>query len=173
MNTMTEAFSITPVSGKSLALVAPLLLFIAYAAGKFPVAMVPLGFFGVILIAIFVFPIYSSRRVRVLTDQKSLRIQGELYGRDIDMSSLNLATAKIVNLDESRELRPRWRTNGVGLPGYQTGWFKLKDGEKALLFVTDPTAVVYIPTGDGYSLLMSVSDAPRFLASIRKHEQVK
>ena len=81
---------------------------------------------------------------------------------------LNLAAAKIVDLDETRELRPRWRTNGVGLPGYQAGWFKLADGEKALLFVTDPTAVLYIPTGEGYSLLMSVLDAPRFLASIKK-----
>jgi hypothetical protein len=170
---MTEAFSIAPVSGKSLALVAPLLLIIACTAGKFPAAMVPLGFMGVVLIAVFVFPIYSSRRVRVWTDQKSLWIRGELHGRNIDMSSLKLATAKIVNLNEARELRPRWRTNGMGLPGYQTGWFKLTDGEKALLFVTDPTAVVYIPTGEGYSLLMSVSDPPRFLASIRKHEQIE
>lgn len=169
MNAMTETFSIAPASTKSLIAVVPLALLILFSAVRFPATMVPLGFLGVLLIAIFGFPVYSSRHVGILANDQRLQIRGDLYGRSINLSSLNLAVAKIVNLREDRELRPRWRTNGIGLPGYQAGWFKLADGEKALLFVTDPTAVVYIPTGEGYSLLLSVSDPPRFLASIKKH----
>jgi hypothetical protein len=32
------------------------------------------------------------------------------------------------------------------------------NGEKALVFVTDPTRIIYIPTRDGYSVLMSVAE---------------
>ncbi len=48
-----------------------------------------------------------------------------------------LEEAKQVDLSGDSEYRLRTRTNGTGLPGYQAGWFKLQNGEKALVFVTD------------------------------------
>ena len=62
---------------------------------------------------------------------------------------------------------PRWKTNGVGLPGYQAGWFRLRRGGKALLFVTDRTRVVFVPTNEGYSVLLSVPDPDVFLRTLR------
>jgi phosphosulfolactate phosphohydrolase-like enzyme len=47
------------------------------------------------------------------------------------------------------------------------GWFKLKNKEKALVFVTDKSHIVYVPTTKGYSVMMSVLDADTFAASIR------
>ena len=66
------------------------------------------------------------------------------------------------------ELRPRWRTNGVAIPGYQSGWFKLRNGERALLFVRDKRRVVYVPTSEGYSLLVSVDEPERVAAQLRQ-----
>ena len=54
----------------------------------------------------------------------------------------------------------------VGLPGYSEGWFRLVNGEKALLFVTDRSRVVYIPTKDGYSILLSTSKPEELLKSM-------
>jgi hypothetical protein len=168
LNTLSETFSIAPASTKSLFFVVPLLLPVVWAAAQFPALIFPLGFLSLIMFLVVAFPIYSSRKVGIQAEDRQIRIRGDMYGRNITVSSLNLAMAKIVNLDEHRELRPKWRTNGIGLPGYQAGWFKLADGEKALLFVIDPKAVVYVPTDEGYALLVSVAEAPRFLASLKK-----
>jgi hypothetical protein len=53
------------------------------------------------------------------------------------------------------------------MPGYQAGWFRLRNGESALLYLTDRTRAVYVPTELGYSLLLSPSDPERFLEAIR------
>ena len=56
---------------------------------------------------------------------------------------------------------------GTGLPGYQAGWFRLRNGEKALLYLTDRARAVYIPTTAGYSLLLSPADPDGFLSQLR------
>jgi hypothetical protein len=53
------------------------------------------------------------------------------------------------------------------MPGYKAGWFKLQNGQKALLFVGDSKRVVLIPVRSGYSLLLSVPDAEGFLTALR------
>ncbi len=60
-----------------------------------------------------------------------------------------------MDLKQQREYAARWKTNGIGMPGYQAGWFRLRKKEKALLFVTNPRQVIYLPTGKGYSVLFS------------------
>jgi hypothetical protein len=60
------------------------------------------------------------------------------------------------------------RTNGIGLPGYQVGWFRLKNGETALLYVTDESTVTYLPTTEHDVLLLSVENAEAFLQALRE-----
>ena len=67
-----------------------------------------------------------------------------------------------MDLTESPNYRPVWRTNGAGLPGYGSGWFGLANGDQALIFVTDKRRVVYLPTREGYSLLLSVQEPDKF-----------
>jgi crotonobetainyl-CoA:carnitine CoA-transferase CaiB-like acyl-CoA transferase len=59
------------------------------------------------------------------------------------------------------------RTNGVGLPGYRAGWFRLRNGEKALAFVTDVHRVTYLRTTDGYSVLLSVEQPQQFASALQ------
>jgi hypothetical protein len=61
---------------------------------------------------------------------------------------------------------PKRRTFGTGLPGYQAGWFRLESGEKALLYLTDRSRAVYIPTTAGYSVLLSPENPDGLLAAI-------
>ena len=102
-----------------------------------------------------------------VSDDK-LSAHGPLYGRDIDKKSLKLDQAKMVSV-ETGELRPSRRSNGVGLSDLKLGWFKLENGEKALVFVSDAKRVVYIPTTEGYSLLLSPQDPDGFLNALRKN----
>jgi Bacterial PH domain len=96
-----------------------------------------------------------------------LRLRGDLYGRFIPKAELRVDLARRVDLAQEDGLRPRWRRMGTALPGYQSGWFRLRNGDKALLYLTDRTRAVYVPTTAGYVLLLSPADPDGFLSALR------
>jgi hypothetical protein len=108
-----------------------------------------------------------SRPPKLEVSSEGLRIRQTLFGRTITASQLRVGEAHAVNFGKSPELQPKWRTMGVGLPGYQAGWFRLNNGEKSLVFLTDRGRTVYIPTTEGYSLLVTPKDPDEFLSSLR------
>jgi hypothetical protein len=132
-----------------------------------------LGYLGVIglvmlgLLLLFAWFSYSSRNTQFAVSSEGLRISGTMYGRLIPADRIRKEQIRPVDLTLEPDLNPKWRTNGIGLPGYLAGWFKLRNGEKALLFVTDKNHVVCIPTTDGYALLISVPDPARFMESVK------
>ena len=150
---MDKTFNITPASP------APLITILA------------ISILLLLILGLFAFIGYSSRNVKFEVSDQGLRIKGAIYGRFIPKEDIAEENAEIINLDASPEYKPRIRTNGVGLPGYSEGWFKLKNNEKALLFVTDRSNVVYIPTRQDYSVLLSVSNSEEFYESIKQWER--
>lgn len=118
-----------------------------------------LGLFLMLMVGFFAFIGYSSRNAGFELSDDGLRITKALYGRFIPKEEIVGEGVRVLNLNVDTEYKPRIRTNGIGLPGYAAGWFKLKNDEKALLFVTDNSSVVYIPTTQGYSVLLSVRQA--------------
>jgi hypothetical protein len=110
---------------------------------------------------------YASKNVRFEVNDEGLRISRSLYGRFIPREEIAAAEVKVIDLNVESEYKPKRRTNGAGLPGYAEGWFKLKNNEKALLFVTDRSSVVYIPTKKDYSVLLSVREAEELAEAIR------
>jgi|SRR5215510_2146573 len=95
-----------------------------------------------------------------------LRIRGDIYGRLIPASQLIADSAQRVDIS-SGAFRPVLRVGGTAVPGYRSGWFRLANGSRALLYVTDPRKVVLVPTTLGYSLLLSVAETDRFVAELR------
>jgi hypothetical protein len=91
-----------------------------------------------------------------------LRISPGLYGRSILWEDINREGIKVLNLNIDTDYQLERRTNGAGMPGFASGWFRLANNEKALVFVTDRNRVVYIPTRQDYSVLLSVSEAEKF-----------
>ena len=140
----------------------------------FPASSGPLWFaiiLGIVLLGLWVlggYIAYSSRHVTFEIADQHLRIRGDLYGRRVPLSSLMLDQAEVVDLTANRELQFRWRTNGVSVPGYNSGWFRLRNRTKSLAFVTDRRQVVVIPTREGYTLLMSVAQPQEFLVKLRE-----
>lgn len=96
-----------------------------------------------------------------------LRLRGDFYGRFIPARELLVDSARRVDFDTEPGLAPRGRTWGTGLPGYQAGWFRLEDGSKALLYLTDRQRAVFVPTTRGHGLLLSPKDPDGFLAALR------
>ncbi len=111
---------------------------------------------------------YSTRNVTFALSDQGLQINGGLYGRNVSKNAIIIDGARIVTLQDENSYAPCVRTNGIGLPGYSRGWFKLNNGEKALLFLTSRSSVVYIPTKLGYSILLSPTKPKEFLRTMRE-----
>jgi len=110
---------------------------------------------------------YMLKNVRFDIDQNQLRIKGGLYRRVLKISEIDVDSIALVNLTVKKEYFPAIKKNGIGLPGIKEGWFKLKNGEKALLFLTDLKNVVYLKTTKGYSLLLSVKNPDDFINCLK------
>jgi hypothetical protein len=98
-----------------------------------------------------------NRRSVELTESE-LTINAGFYSRTLKRESLRVEAGRMISLFEDRSIAPRWRTNGIRVPGFQAGWFRLANGDKALALLTDPRAVTYLPTTEGYALLISTSE---------------
>jgi hypothetical protein len=131
--------------------------------------------FGAVMVVVIIgviglftsFGYQAKHTTFVLTDQ-GLRIGPGLYTRTIPKDKVNIEGVKVIDLNLEKDYRPKWRTNGAGLPGFSLGWFKLQNKEKALMFVTDRSSVVYIPTTDNYSVMLSVREAGVMVQAIQQ-----
>jgi len=146
-----ESFPIAPASSRSLWFFIPMaLVLLAVAVSLLVTAL-------------------GHSRARYDLSSAGISLRGDLYGRRvIPASDLLGGAARIVDLAREPELSPQWRTLGTGLPGYKAGWFRLKNGEKALLSLTDTRRAVYLPTSRGFVLLLSPAEPERFLAAVRR-----
>lgn len=129
--------------------------------------IIPLALLGVGLVVFFTWIGFSSQNSAVMVDAEGLRIRTAMYGRTIPLDQLDVGRATTVDLKQQSDYRPTVRTNGSGMPGFHTGWHRLSNGEKALLVVTARDRVAYIPTYDGYSLLLSVTEPDRLISRLR------
>jgi hypothetical protein len=145
---MHEVFYIVPASSRALGF------------------LVGLGILLLAVVALFGCFAYASRAARFEISDQGLRIRSAVYGRTIPAQALVPEEARIVDL--RHELQPTFRTNGIGLPGYAAGWFRVRGEGRALLFVTDRSRVVYLPTRDGYPVLLSVQEPENFLQAVQR-----
>ena len=139
-----------------------------------PAATRALWFIPVLLVAVLVpvvvlvvSSVAGSRTARFTILSDGLQLQGDWYGRTIPVGQIRGQAARRVDFAAEPALAPKIRTMGTGLPGYQAGWFRLRNGEKALLYLTDRSRAVYVPTTAGYSVLLSPADPDAFLSAIR------
>jgi hypothetical protein len=132
-------------------------------AGSLVAGIVCFGVVGVV--ASF---LYQGMKATFNLTENGLVIRPGIYGRTVKKEKLLTAEARVIDLNYDRNYRPQWRTNGAGLPGYAAGHFVLKNGESALLFVTDNSSVVYIPTTEKSVILLSVRDAANMVEALKR-----
>jgi hypothetical protein len=145
-----EVFAIAPADTKALWLI----------------ALVPLAVL-VLVIAVLGASVTSARSASFEVSTDGLRLRGDWYGRVIPADQIAVAGARRVDLANTPELQPARRTMGTSFSGYQAGWFRLRNGERALLYLTDRSKAVYVPTTDDYAVLLSPSDPDRFLSALK------
>ena len=143
-----DIFLITSASSKPLWLIAAICILLA----------------AILLSLLYV--AYSSRNSRVEIGADHIRLVGDLWGRRIPLGDLRIADARVVDLNSEPQLAPARRTLGTGLPGYAAGWFRMRGGGKALVYLTDRQRVVYLPTTRDFVLLLSVRKPEQFLEAL-------
>lgn len=124
------------------------------------------------VVPMLLYTAYASRNAQFEVDLSGLVIRGSLYGRTIPREALLVQEARIVNLNAEQALQPELRTNGTSVPGFREGWFRLVDGRKALVFVTADREAVYVPTTEGYVVLVSPMKPEVFLATLQRGTSV-
>ena len=150
---MPEVFQITPASVKPLWFLGGICLVLAA------------------VLLVLAYTAYSARHSRIEIHDDHLRIVGDLWGRSIPLGALDVDGAQSLDLAMRTEYAPSRRTLGTGLPGYASGWFRLRNGEKALAYITDSKQIAYIPTSEGYALLLSVPDPARLIERLAAHRE--
>src|SRR5580704_7420646 len=146
----TQVFPIIPAHASVYLILVPILLIVLVGGG------------------VATYAAFSSRHVKFEVSSDGVTIRGDMYGRFVPKDKMVLKSARAADLSRDDNLAPKWKTNGAGFPGYKSGWYRLKDDSKALVFITDPHSVVYIPTVDGSCLLMSVANPDQFLAALKQ-----
>lgn len=110
----------------------------------------------------------ALRRHRVDIDGDGLEVATTFYKRRLGWNELQLAQARVVDLDEHTEFKPMLKTNGTGLPGLKSGWFRLRNRRKALVAIAGGRRVLHLPTGAGYDLLLQARQPQALLQRLRE-----
>lgn len=114
----------------------------------------------------FLHRVFSRHRLALVDG--ALEVATTFYRRRLPLADLKLDEARIVDLDERTELRPMFKTNGTGLPGFKSGWFRLRNRNKALVAMVGGKRVAWIPTRVGYDLLLQPRSPQALLDELRK-----
>jgi len=85
----------------------------------------------------------------------------------VPLTDLNLEHAAITDLSFDPGNQPRRRLAEPGCTGRNTGWYQLRNGARAIVFLGDPKNMVRIPTHSGYTLLLSVPEPSQLLERLR------
>ena len=103
---------------------------------------------------------YSRRRIVLHED--SLEVLSTFYRKRVPVSAMRLEEARIVDFAEHGRYKPSIKTNGYGVPGFQSGHYRMADRSKAFCLITDSSRVLYLPLRDGSALVIS-PERPRVL----------
>jgi hypothetical protein len=96
----------------------------------------------------------ALRRHRITLGDEGLRVASTFYTRTFRLDELRLEQARQVVLAERPEYAPALKTNGFALPGFASGWFRLRNGERALVATAGGRRVAWLPTTRGHGLLL-------------------
>lgn len=97
---------------------------------------------------------WGIRRHRLTLDAGGLDVATSFYRRRLALAELQIDQARVIDLDERTEFKPMVKTNGTSLPGFQSGWFRLRNMRKALVATVSGTRVLHLPTTRGFDLLL-------------------
>ena len=123
--------------------------------------------FGVALVVVGPFILLQVRRIRIVDGVLAINAAG-LFAHKVSPHDLDLDRARIVDLDEHDELKPRLRLWGFGLPGFRAGHYLLRNRARAFCLLTLRAKVLVLPRRDGWFVLLSPEKPQVLLDRLRE-----
>jgi hypothetical protein len=139
-----------------------------YSVSLFYIIALVVGVLMIGLLALFFSTGWGFNHISSIVSPAGLEFKGPYYGQTFDKSKLKLSEARIVNLEEEKDLKPHKRMKGLGMAQLTYGWWKLHNGQKALVAISDMQHAVYIPTTEGFPVIVSPEDPNAFLSALRR-----
>ncbi|MDP6416565.1 MAG: PH domain-containing protein [Gammaproteobacteria bacterium] len=126
---------------------------------------------SVTLLSIILFAalVYFLLKTEILLDTQTLNVKAAFYERNVNLSDIIWANSHIIDLSNMPEFTPRVRVNGIGLPGYRAGWFRLANGSQAFLLVTHGP-LAYLPVQGGKDFLLSIKESSPLFEKIKSSD---
>ena len=98
-----------------------------------------------------------------------LTIHDFFYPVKVDRGGVDVEHIRIVDFGVDTTWRPTARTNGFANSHYQSGWFRVANGQKVRMYRAGGKRLVLLPPkGDGAVLLLEIKEPEKFLAEVRR-----
>lgn len=134
----------------------PLLAWVAVDAGVFAYLLAGFGLGR------------ALRRMRACIDDRVLELRAPLQRLRVAVGMLDLAQARIVDLNREPSLRPRLKSGGVDLPGVAAGHFRGRPfSQRLFCLLTRRERVLLLPERSGRRLLLSLERPQALLDALR------
>ena len=129
--------------------------------------LLPIFIVLLIILGLMIGVIFSIKNTSISIKDNEIIIRSFIYGRKIPLDDVIINEIQTINLKQNPEYNISIRTNGIGLPNFYSGWMRLNNGKKALVFLTNRENVLLIPTKD-YVVLFSMEKIEEFINTINR-----
>lgn len=132
----------------------------------------PLYFAGGVAAFAIVLPMFLLRLIRnvsIAVDDSDLVVRTGTGRRRLALAHLREHGLSIIDLSQHPELRTDGKRWSATMPGLTSGLFRLRNGEHALLVVSDPRRVCRLRSdADGLTLLLSLKQPEKLRLMIEQ-----
>lgn len=123
-----------------------------------------------VTVVVLVFLIFdrAMHRHRIALDGEVLEVVTTFYRRRLAVADLRLDQARVIDLAERTEFKPLLKTNGISLPGFDSGTFRLRNRSRAFVAIAGGPRVLWLPATCGYDLLLQPRQPQALLQHLRE-----
>lgn len=108
----------------------------------------------------------SRHRIEWQTD--GFTVLTSFYKQAYLHRDLLLDAASIINLENDKEHRPILKTNGYAVPGFKSGWFRLRNKQSAFCAIGPGRKILMIPTNKGHCLMLGTLTPDKTLEQLKQ-----
>jgi hypothetical protein len=125
---------------------------------------------GIGVVAFVTFALlYSPGPPSYTLTPEALTIHDRFYPVTAKAAAVALEHIRIVDLGTDTDWRPVARTNGFANAHYQSGWFRVANGQKVRMYRAGSSRLVLLPPrGDGAAVLLETGEPEKFVAELRR-----
>ncbi|GAB4190308.1 MAG: hypothetical protein Tsb002_18170 [Wenzhouxiangellaceae bacterium] len=145
-------------------------MYLFSASGRLQLAQqLPLlTYLAIIFLISGLIPLWMMRHNSATIDNRQLRLRAaRWFKRQVALDQIDWPRAAHHKLSGNSDQRPRWRTFGIGLPGYACGYFRLRDKTSAFAMLIGDE-FVYLPLRDGKAVLFSPQKPQQWLRQAQR-----